>query len=208
VTLVGVTKGVGVERIRVAMTVGLVELGENRVQEAAPKVAALAGAAPAVGPRWHMVGHLQSNKAARAVALFDELHSLDSLELAEKLDRVIADGARPTPLPVYVQVNVDADPAKAGFSAAELESSLDRLAGLRGLTLRGLMTIGRPVDRAADARPTFAALRLLSERLRRDQPALGAGLSMGMSDDFEVAAEEGATVVRIGRALFGERPAG
>jgi pyridoxal phosphate enzyme (YggS family) len=206
--LVAVTKGVGVERIRVALSVGLVELGESRVQEAAPKVAGLAGTTPPVGLRWHMVGHLQSNKAARAVALFDELHSLESLELAGKLDRLIADGAIGSPLPVYLQVNVDGDPAKSGFSPAELESSLDRLAALHGLTLRGLMTVGRPVERAADARPTFAALRSLSERLRRDQPALGAGLSMGMSDDFEVAAEEGATVVRIGRALFGERPAG
>jgi hypothetical protein len=177
------------------------------VQEAAAKVAALAGTSP-TGVRWHMVGRLQANKAARALSLFDELHSVDSLALAERLDRLIAGGARSSPLPVYVQVNIDADPAKAGFAASALEEALDRLVGLPGLQLRGLMTVGRQVERDADARPTFAALRALSDRLRRRQPALGGGLSMGMSDDFEVAVEEGATAVRVGRALFGERPPG
>jgi hypothetical protein len=218
VTLLAVTKGVTVDRLRDALAVGLTELGENRVQEAEPKMAALAEAAlldgplpdptPAAGVRWHMVGHLQSNKAARALALFNELHSLDSIDLAERLDRLVLAGGRPTPLPVYLEVNVDADPAKSGISPAALTASLDRLAGLRGLELRGLMTVGRLVARPADARPTFTALRELSERLRRRQPALGGGLSMGMSDDFEEAVEEGASVVRIGRALFGERPTG
>ena len=193
------------ERLRDAAAAGLTDLGENRVQEAAPKIAALAGASPRL--RWHMVGRLQSNKARRAVELFDELHSVDSLDLARRLSRTAADPGR-APLPIYLQANVDADPAKAGFAPEALAAAIDELAALPGLELRGLMTVGRPAESPEDTRPAFAALRLLSERLRRQQPALGAGLSMGMSDDFEAAIVEGATVVRIGRALFGERPPG
>lgn len=185
-------------RLRGAIDAGLTTFGENRVQEAEEKVAVLAGA------RWQLVGHLQSNKAARAVAMFELIHSVDSVSLAERLDRLLAATGRP-PLPVYLQVNVDADPAKAGFRPADLPTALPALADLVRLELCGLMTIGRPGDRPAEARPTFAGLRDLSERIRAGEPRLGAGLSMGMSDDFEVAVEEGATVVRIGRALFGER---
>jgi PLP dependent protein len=204
VTLVAISKGVPIARLAEAVAIGLTELGENRVQEAEPKVRALANT------RWHMVGRLQSNKAARALELFAEIQSVDSLALAERLSRLVVDGRRPptlpAPVPVWLQVNVDADPAKAGFSPASLEEALDDLAALPGLRLRGLMTVGRLARDAAGSRTTFTALRELSERLSRAQPALGDGLSMGMSDDFEVAVEEGATVVRLGRALFGERP--
>jgi PLP dependent protein len=203
VTLVAVSKGVPVELLRHAVELGVADLGENRVQEAAPKVAALGER----GVRWHMIGRLQSNKARRATQLFDEIHSVDSLDLAERLSRAALE-LRRAPLPVYLQVNVDADPAKAGFAGDDLERSIHALAGLDGLRLRGLMTVGRLVERAEDARPAFGGLRALSERLRAAAPgALGDGLSMGMSDDFEVAIEEGATVVRVGRAVFGERPA-
>jgi uncharacterized pyridoxal phosphate-containing UPF0001 family protein len=109
-------------------------------------------------------------------------------------------------VPVLLQVNVDADPAKAGFHPDALEAAIDELGGFGALDVRGLMTIGRLVDRPDDARPTFAALRELSARLRGRWPGLGPELSMGMSDDFEVAVEEGATIVRVGRALFGDRP--
>ena len=195
-----VSKSVPVDRLADALAAGVGVFGENRVQEAEEKVPLLPAA------RWHLVGHLQSNKAARAVALFETIHSLDSPDLARRLDRLAA-ATRRAPLPVYVQVNVDRDPAKQGMLPEELEEAIDGLAALEGLDLRGLMTVGRQVTTAADARTTFAALRRLSERLCASQPGLGRGLSMGMSDDFEVAVEEGATVLRIGRALFGERPA-
>ena len=196
-----VTKSVATGRLRAALAAGLTTFAENRVQETELKVAALPDA------HWQLVGHLQSNKAHRALALFDVVHSLDSLDLAQRLDRLTREAGRP-PLPVFVQVNIDRDPAKMGMPPEEVESALPQLAELAGLELRGLMTVGRLVARAEEARPTFAALRSLGERLRVSQPVLGAGLSMGMSDDFEVAIEEGATVVRIGRALFGDRPLG
>jgi uncharacterized pyridoxal phosphate-containing UPF0001 family protein len=123
--------------------------------------------------------------------------------LARRLDRVAQ-----RRLGVYVQVNVDADPTKAGFAVGEVERALPELIGLANLELSGLMTVGRLAHAPEAARPTFAALAALSRRLRVAFPALGAGLSMGMSADFEVAVEEGATVVRIGRAVFGRRPGG
>ena len=198
-TLLGVTKTVPVEQIRAAIALGLTDLGENRVQEAEAKAADL----PAVA--WHLVGHLQSNKASRAVELFDVIHSVDSIDLARRLDRLAAAAGR-APLPVYLEVNVDRDPHKSGMAVSDLERALPELVTLPGLELRGLMTVGRLVSNPEDARPTFAALRGLSDRMSASQPRLGHGLSMGMSDDFEIAVEEGATVVRIGRAIFGERP--
>jgi PLP dependent protein len=198
VTLLAVAKSVDVERIRAAVDLGLTDFAENRVQEAEAKVAALPQA------RWQLVGHLQSNKAARAVALFEGIQSVDSLDLARRLARVAEEQGR-APYAVFLQVNVDRDAAKEGFESTALERALPEVCDLPGLEVRGLMTVGRLVSRAEDARPTFVALRELAARLRRREPRLGAGLSMGMSDDFEVAIEEGATVVRIGRAIFGER---
>ena len=139
--------------------------------------------------------------------LFECVQSVDSVDLARRLDRLAGDAGK-APYPVYLQVNVDDDAAKAGFSATHVESALPEIAALPGLELRGLMTVGRQVARPEDARPTFAALRELAARLRAAEQRLGDGLSMGMSDDFEIAIEEGATVVRIGRALFGERMLG
>ncbi len=195
---------VHVERLQAAVAAGLTTLGENRVQEAAAKVEAL----PEVG--WHLVGHLQANKAARAVALFDVIQSVDSVELAQRLDRLVADrsggqGRLVGRLPVYLQANVDADPDKTGFAPEVLERSLDEMAALPNLELRGLMTVGQLVTAPEDARQTFGRLRELSSRLRSQLPGFGAGLSMGMTDDFEVAVEEGATLVRVGRAIFGDR---
>jgi pyridoxal phosphate enzyme (YggS family) len=155
------------------------------------------------------VGRLQANKAARAVQLFDVIGAVDSVALAQRLDRLVAErGARAgSRLPVYLQVNVDADPAKAGFTAAGLEAGLGELLALTNLELRGLMTVGWHTGGGEAARPTFARLRAISERLRRTDDRLGPGLSMGMSDDYEIAVEEGSTLVRVGRALFGERSA-
>jgi PLP dependent protein len=201
VLLVAVTKTVPPERLTAAVASGIEVFGENRVQEAAAKVPLVPGAS------WHLVGHLQANKARRAVELFEAIESVDSTELARRLDGLARD-LRPTErFPVYLQVNVDSDPAKTGFSPPDLEAEIEALARLDRIELAGLMTVGRLVDEPEQARPTFIRLRQLSERLRAREPRLGAGLSMGMTDDFEVAVEEGATVVRIGRAIFGDRPA-
>lgn len=199
--LVAVSKGHAVDVVRAAVAAGLTTLGENRVQEAATKIAGVSGVT------WHLVGPLQSNKARRAVELFHAIESVDSVDLATRLDRLAAELRPGRALPILLQVNVDADPAKAGFGPADLEAVLADVLALPNLDLQGLMTVGRLVARPEDARPTFRALRSLGERLRVTHPQLGPELSMGMSDDYPVAIEEGATIVRIGRALFGERPA-
>jgi PLP dependent protein len=199
VQLVAVSKTVPAERLSAAVAAGLTTLGENRVQEAETK-AALEGVV------WHLIGPLQSNKARRAVELFEVIQSVDSADLARRLDRLAGEVVR-APLGVYLQVNVDRDEAKAGFLPDELPAELAGLAGLPNLRLLGLMTVGRLVGSPEEARPTFVRLRELSEMLRAASPALGPGLSMGMSDDYAIAVEEGATVVRVGRALFGARPA-
>jgi PLP dependent protein len=203
VTLVAVSKTVDPSRLRDAVAAGLTLLGENRVQEGAAKAPEVPGA------RWQLIGPLQSNKARRALEVYEAIQSVDSVGLAERLDRLAHEvrGAGPAkPYPVLLEVNVDDDPAKAGFAPDALPDALDRLAALEALDVRGLMTIGRLVASAEAARPTFVTLRELGERLRARGGPLGPELSMGMTDDFEVAIEEGATIVRIGRALFGERP--
>jgi pyridoxal phosphate enzyme (YggS family) len=172
------------------------------VQEAEAK-------APLVdGATWHLVGPLQSNKARRALETFAVIETVDSLALAQRLDRLAGELRPERRVPVLLQVNVDADAAKAGVAPGDLDGMVDGMAELEHLELRGLMTVGRLVDRPEDARPTFTALRAASERLRRGSLVVGADLSMGMTDDFEIAIEEGATIVRVGRALFGERPHG
>jgi len=199
VTLVAVSKTVPAEAVRDAVAAGIEVLGENRVQEAASKVPEVPGA------RWHLVGPLQSNKARRAVELFDVIESVDSVQLATRLDRIVREVRPGTRYPVLLQVNIDRDGAKAGFAPEALDDAVQRIADLDALEVAGLMTIGRLVERPEDARPSFRSLREASERLRDSGRGLGAALSMGMTDDFEVAVEEGATIVRIGRALFGER---
>ncbi|MGD0017850.1 MAG: YggS family pyridoxal phosphate-dependent enzyme [Candidatus Limnocylindrales bacterium] len=201
VQLVAVSKTVPAARLDAAVAAGLTVLGENRVQEAEAKAPLLPGA------RWHLIGPLQSNKARRAVELFDVIESVDSVELARRLDRLAGELGR-APLGAYLQVNVDRDEAKAGFRPEVLETELGGLVELPNLRLLGLMTVGRLVDSAEEARPTFGRLRELSELLRGAAPGLGTGLSMGMTDDYPVAVEEGATVIRVGRALFGARPIG
>jgi hypothetical protein len=208
VQLVAVTKTVDAERIRAAIAVGFTTLGENRVQERAGKVAevdAVSTYPAGEAPRWHLVGPLQSNKARRAIELFDVIETVDSLDLAERLSRIAGEVRPGNPLPVLLQVNVDDDSAKSGFDPAALEAALPQILDLPGLVVDGLMTVGRLVDTPEKARPTFVALRRLSERLRASNPALGGQLSMGMSEDYPVAVEEGATLVRIGRAIFGAR---
>jgi pyridoxal phosphate enzyme (YggS family) len=199
VTLVAVSKTVAAERVRAAVEAGMTLFGENRVQEALAKMPEVPGA------RWHLVGPLQSNKARRAIEAFDMIETLDSISLAQRLDRIAGELGHAS-VPVLLQVNVDRDVAKSGFAPEELPAAIDEVRGLARLDVRGLMTIGLEVARPEDARGTFAGLRELGERLRGTWPGLGPELSMGMSDDYPIAVEEGATIVRVGRALFGERP--
>ena len=198
-TLVAVSKTVAAERVRAAVEAGMTLFGENRVQEALAKVPEVPGA------RWHLVGPLQSNKARRAVEAFDMIETVDSVGLAQRLDRIAGELGRAS-VPVLLQVNVDRDLPKSGFAPDDLARAIDELLDLARLDVRGLMTIGREVSRPDDARGTFAGLRELSDRLRETWPGLGRELSMGMTDDYPIAVEEGATIVRVGRALFGERP--
>jgi pyridoxal phosphate enzyme (YggS family) len=200
VSLVAVSKTVSADALRDAVAAGLDRLGENRVQEGVAKVPEVPGA------HWELVGPLQSNKARHALEVFDAIQTVDSVELGRRLDRLVP-GVRAGPrYPVLVQVNVDEDPAKAGFAAGDLDHALPDLLELPHLAVRGLMTVGRLTADPAEARRTFQALRILSEQSRARWPELGPELSMGMTDDFELAVEEGATIVRVGRALFGERP--
>lgn len=212
VDVVAITKTVPPERVRAAMAAGFDTFGENRVQERQAKAAELeAGTDPAHGattgrPRWHLVGPLQSNKARRAIELFDVIETVDSLDLAQRLSRLAGEIRPSQRLPILLQVNVDGDAAKAGFDLESLERDLSAILDLPSIVVDGLMTVGRLVETPEAARPTFAALRSLSERLRGRQPGLGPALSMGMSDDYPIAVEEGATLVRIGRSIFGARP--
>jgi PLP dependent protein len=201
VTLVAVSKMVPAEALRDAVAAGLDRLGENRVQEGIAKAPEVPGA------RWQLIGPLQSNKARRALEVFESIQTVDSLDLARRLDRLVPEVRPGGRYPVLVQVNVDRDPAKAGFAPGDVDRAMADLLALPYLAVRGLMTVGRYTQDPAEARQTFAGLRALSEGCRSRWPGLGPDLSMGMSDDFEVALEEGATIVRVGRALFGERQA-
>lgn len=202
VQLIAVSKTIRAERLRAAVSVGIDTFGENRVQEAADKVGMVPGAA------WHLIGPLQSNKARRAVETFGMIQTVDSLSLALRLDRMVEETRPGDRFPVLLQVNVDEDPAKAGFGPTEIGNALPEILARRNLFVQGLMTVGRLHRDAADARSTFVGLRRLSDDLRAGHRALGPEISMGMSDDFEVAVEEGATMVRIGRLLFGARSLG
>ena len=192
---------------------GIVELaaagqrlfGENRVQDAVAKVAELPYMVRKA-IRLHMIGHLQSNKARMAVEVFDVVQSVDSLGVAAAVARAARIAGRP--LPVLVQVNVAADPSKSGFAVDDLLRDDRELLALEGISVQGLMTIGPAVARPEAARPAFAALRGLRDRLTgRWPPSALLQMSMGMSADFEVAIEEGATIVRVGTALFGDHHA-
>ncbi|MGA2858107.1 MAG: YggS family pyridoxal phosphate-dependent enzyme [Candidatus Sulfotelmatobacter sp.] len=205
VALMGVTKTHGPERIREAHAAGLRLFGENRVQELAAKAGALADLAAA---EWHMVGHLQTNKAAKAVDLFSAVDSLDSLKLAEKLDA--AARALGKKLPVLIEINLGGEEAKSGLAldSRELEEILLAAPRFEALEFRGLMTVPPFTGNPEDARLYFRKLRQLRHAsAARRLPAIRMDvLSMGMSHDFEAAIEEGSTCVRVGTAIFGERP--
>jgi len=192
VTLVAVTKGVAAQAIREAVAAGIAHLGENRVQEAEAKRPELADLE--AGVRWHMVGHLQTNKVKTAIGLFDIIHSVDSLRLAEAISKRATKAVS-----VFLEVNVEAEPNKYGFALDELPHQHETISRLQHIYVRGLMTVAPQAHDSEAVRPVFSRLRNTAESLGLHE------LSMGMSDDFEVAVEEGATCVRVGRAIFGER---
>jgi len=192
VLLIGVSKTVETARIREAIQAGVAALGENRVQEAKEKVAEIGRPVP-----WHLIGHLQTNKARDAVELFDVIHSLDRLDLARELDKRAR--ARARTVDVLVEVNLAAEASKGGVAPEALGELLDAVAKMSALTVKGLMAIPPEAKQPDDSREWFRVLRKLGERHGFQE------LSMGMSGDFEVAIEEGATMVRVGTAIFGPR---
>lgn len=205
VTLVAVTKTLPASVVAEANQLGLAVFGENRVQEGAAKRAEVR----LPGTRWELIGHLQTNKVASALSSFDRIQSVDSLRLARAISERAARGERG--FPVLLEVNVAGEASKSGFSPDEVLAAAPQLVALPRLRVEGLMTVAPIAERAEEVRPIFARLRELRDQLRRESPSAPDGgwaeLSMGMSDDFEVAIEEGATVVRLGRVLFGQRPA-
>lgn len=199
VTLVAVSKTFPAGRIREVLERGQTVFGENVVQEALPKMDEVGP-----GPRWHFIGHLQRNKARHVVGRFELIHSVSSVALARELEKRAV--AAETAQPVLIQVNQAGEDTKSGVPPRDVAALAETVLELRHLDLRGLMSIPPPARRPEDSRPWFSALRNLRDslavRLGRDLPEL----SMGMTDDFEVAVEEGATLLRVGRAIFGDRP--
>jgi pyridoxal phosphate enzyme (YggS family) len=200
ITLVAVSKTKPLEMIKIAYNLGVTHFGENRIQEALTKVAAFSPPTLA----WHMLGHLQSNKVGKATGMFACIHSVDSLHLAKLLHRHAEHaGTRQT---ILLQVNVSGELSKEGMTMAETIPLARQIVSLPYLDVQGLMTIAPLVEDAEQVRPVFRALRHLRDQLRQESPdATWSHLSMGMTDDFQVAIEEGATIVRVGRAIFGER---
>ncbi len=200
IRLMAVSKTVEPERIRQAIDAGIGLLGENYVQEAREKI-------PAVGQavQWHMIGHLQTNKVKYVVTLFDWIHSVDRLELAQELSRRAGQHGRV--LNVLIEINVSGEASKNGARPADVLELARQVAALPNLSIRGLMTMPPYSDDPENSRPYFVALRRLRDELAAAAlPGVAmAELSMGMTDDFEVAIEEGATIIRVGRAIFGER---
>lgn len=201
VTLVAISKTHPVEAVRAAFAAGVRDFGENRVQEAEPKIASTAD----LGACWHLVGHLQSNKARKAAALFGVVQSVDSLELGERLSWVGVEEGRP--VRVLVQVDLAGEETKFGLPERELLPVLEELRGKAGLRVEGLMLLPPYFDDPERARPYFRRLRSLDDQAQAAGLLEGRHLSMGMSHDFEAAVEEGATIVRVGTAIFGERKA-
>ncbi len=200
VRLIVVTKTVDVESIRHAVAAGAAVLGENRVQEAREKIEKLGRMA-----RWHLIGHLQTNKAKYAVKLFDLIHSVDNLELAKELDKQAAKIGKVQN--ILIEVSIAGEAAKAGVAMQDVTTLVREAAKFKNISIKGLMTVPPYSENPEDARPFFRKLRELAETILKENiPGVSMNeLSMGMSGDFEVAVEEGATMVRVGTAIFGER---
>ena len=204
VTLVAISKTHPASAVRKLIELGATDVGENRVQEAEEKILEIGHDRV----RWHLVGHLQANKARRAVSLFDVIHSLDSLDLARRLERICIEEQKDS-LPLLVQVDLGHEETKSGIDESELNHLVDSLGPLTRLKLVGLMTLPPFFENPEQSRPFFRRLRQLRDELAA-RGAFGdqkGELSMGMTHDFSVAIEEGATMVRIGTAIFGERAA-
>ena len=199
VRLVAVTKSHPFAAVEAALAAGLTDLGENRVEELESKVEHFG----ADGVRWHMIGHLQSRKAKRASIVAHLVHSVDSLRLAEKISRAAVEDERL--VHVLAQVNTSGEESKSGFTPESVSDDLPAMAELPGLSVEGLMTMAPFVDDEVVLGDAFARLRRLSEELRGSGVAVGPELSMGMTNDLEIAIREGSTMVRIGTALFGQR---
>jgi len=192
VILVAVTKNVTAEDIETAFKLGIRHFGENRVQEARYKIPLLGSLQPK--PVWHMIGHLQSNKVKTALEIFDVIQSVDSLALANIINKKAT-----CKVPVLLEINIAGETTKHGFSPEEIVLAFEQISQLPNLDIKGLMTVAPAVSNPEDARPIFRRLKLMADAFHLEH------ISMGMSDDFEVAVEEGATMVRIGRAIFGGR---
>jgi pyridoxal phosphate enzyme (YggS family) len=192
ITIVAVTKTENETAIQTAFELGIRNFGENRVQEADKKILNLSCLRPR--PVWHMIGHLQSNKIKTALERFDIIQSIDSIDIA-----VAVNGRTRRQMPVMIQVNISGEESKGGIPVEDFPQSFELISRLPNLGIKGLMTIAPLVEDAEKVRPVFRKLKELGDKFKLKQ------LSMGMTDDFEVAIEEGATMVRIGRALFGER---
>jgi PLP dependent protein len=201
VRLIAVTKSHPIEAAQAAVECGLLDLGENRPEELEWKVGALRVA----GVRWHMIGHVQRRKVAKVVGRANLVHSVDSLRLAERFSRVAVEAA--STVEILVQVNVSGEEAKGGVDRSSAVDDVLGICALPGLTVQGLMTMAPFVDDEKTVRGVFCALRRLHEELTEQDGYVGTELSMGMTNDFEVAIEEGSTMVRVGTALFGPRPA-
>ena len=199
VTLIGVVKTLPAETLAAAVALGLRDLGENRVQEAEGHQRSV----PRGAARWHMIGHLQRNKVGRALELFDVFHGIDDLDLARALAERA--GRSDRRVKTLLEVNVSGESTKYGVSPEGAAALAEHVEGLAPLELVGLMTVGAPVEASEQARPGFARLRRLRDDLARRLGRPLPELSMGMSGDYEVAVEEGATMVRVGTALFGAR---
>jgi hypothetical protein len=201
ITLVAVSKTHPVEAVREAFAAGVRDFGENRVQEAEPKIAALADLRREL--QWHLVGHLQGNKARKAVGLFDRIHSLDDEPLARRLEHAAAESR--AVVRALVQVDLAGEETKFGLDEARLFPLLSELRAFKSLRVEGLMVLPPYEEDPERVRPFFRRLRELRDRALEGDLLLGSELSMGMSHDLEAAVEEGATLVRVGTALFGER---
>ncbi len=200
VTLIAVSKTVSLELVRIAYNLGVTNFGENRVQDALPKIAEFHPS----DVSWHMIGHLQSNKTSKVIGAFASVEGVDSLHLAQALERHAS--RQSISLSVLLQVNVSGEASKEGMSPAEVPEIARQIVALPHLRVEGLMTIAPIAQNPEETRPVFRQLRLLRDHLRDEvSQSDWRHLSMGMTDDYRVAIEEGATIVRIGRAIFGER---
>lgn len=199
VTIVAVTKGFGVDAVLAAVAAGLLDVGENRVQEALEKQAGLGTRDSGVGIRWHLIGHLQRNKAKLVPGRFEVVHSIDSLALATELDKRASD------LRVLLQVNVAGEEQKSGCALDEAPELARQISTLGQLRLEGLMTMAPFTDDVDVQRRTFRGLRVLRDKMKEEHGLWLPTLSMGMSGDYATALEEGATVIRLGTVLFGAR---